>query len=282
MLTHLLAAALLSLPLTQQTDTTVAVSPGARLDVHAMGGTVVVRTWDRNEMRVQAKLGSRDRVEVHTGPAVARVRVKAYRGAPSAVDLEITIPAAMDVDLGGTFLDIDIQGVRGEVTAETVHGNVVLHGGRGAIRLESTQGTVECEEAEGRIEIGTMNGSLRLRNVGGTITGETVNGSITVERANAQSAELVTVNGQVLYDGSVQEGGRYVLNSHNGDITFTVPPSANATMSVSTFSGEFVADFPVTISETSSGGKRFSFVLGNGRARVDLESFSGTIHLRRP
>ena len=63
--------------------------PGARLDVHAMSGEVVVRTWDRAEMRVVASHGSRDRVEISTSATVARVRVKAYRGAPSAVDLEV-------------------------------------------------------------------------------------------------------------------------------------------------------------------------------------------------
>jgi DUF4097 and DUF4098 domain-containing protein YvlB len=282
MLTHLIAAALLSVPLAQQTDTVVAVAPGARLDVHALGGEVVVRTWDRSEMRVVANHGSRDRLDISTSSVVARVRVKAYRGAPSAVDLEITIPAGMDVDLGGTFLYIDIEGVTGEVTAETVHGDVVLRGGSGVINLQSTQGSVECVDAEGRISVGTMNGSLQLRNVAGELTAETVNGSITVERASARSAELVTVNGRVAYQGTVQDGGRYMLSSHNGDISFTVPQSTNATMSVSSFSGEFVADFPVTLTETSAGGKRFSFVLGNGSARVELESFGGTIHLQRP
>lgn len=282
MLTHLIAAALLTVPLPQETDTVVSVSREARLDVHLRGGEVVVRTWDRNEMRVRASHASRDRVEISTSAAVARVRVSAYRGVSSAVDLEITIPAGMDVDLGGTFLDIDIQGVTGEVTAETVHGNVVLRGGRGVIRLRSTQGTVECEEAQGRIGVGTMNGSLRLRNVAGEITAETVNGSITVERADAPGAELITVNGDVIYEGTVQDGGRYLLSSHNGNITFAVPQGSNATLSVSTFAGEFEADFPVTLTETSSGGKRFSFVLGSGSARVELESFGGTIHLRRP
>jgi DUF4097 and DUF4098 domain-containing protein YvlB len=282
MLTHLIAAALLTVPLPQETDTVVPVSPEARLDVHAMGGEVVVRTWDRDEMRVRARHGSRDRVEISASAAVARVRVTGYRGVPSGVDLEITIPAGMDVDLGGTFLDIDIEGVTGEVMAETVHGNVVLHGGRGVIRLQSTQGTVECEDAEGRIDVGTMNGSLRLRNVAGEITGETVNGSVTVESADAASVDIATVNGTVTYEGTVRNGGRYLLTSHNGDITFAVPQGSNATMSVTTFAGEFVAEFPVTLSETSAGGKRFSFVLGNGSARVELESFGGTILLRRP
>lgn len=282
MLTHLITAALLSVPLPQQTDTVVPVSPDARLDVHALGGEVVVRTWDRAAMRVVASHGSRDRVEISASATVARVRVTAYRGAPSAVDLEITIPAGMDVDLGGTFLDIDIEGVTGEVTAETVHGNVLLKGGTDVIQLRSVQGRVECENATGRINVGSMNGSVRLRNVAGEITGETVNGSVTVESADATFVDLTTVNGAVTYEGTVRRGGRYLLNSHNGDITFAVPQSTNATVSVSTFAGEFEADFPVTLSETSSGGKRFSFVLGNGSARVELESFGGTIHLRRP
>ncbi len=282
MLTHLITAALLSMPLPQQTDTVVPVSPRARLDVHMMSGEVVVRTWDRDEMRVRASHRSRDRVEIRVGAAVARVRVHAYRGAPSAVDLEVTIPASMDVEIGGTFIDIDVRGVSGEVSAETVHGDVVVHGGTGVVRLHSTQGYVECVDAQGRIDVGTVNGSLRLRNVAGEIVGETVNGSVVVERADAESVELTSVSGGVTYEGTVRDAGRYFLNSHSGDITFSVPRGTNATLSVATFSGAFEADFPVTLTETSAGGKRFSFVLGSGSARVQLESFSGMVLVRRP
>ena len=31
-----------------------------------------------------------------------------------------------------------------------------------------------------------------------------------------------------------------------------------------------------------SGKRRYNFVFGNGGARLDLESFGGDIHLRRP
>ena len=46
------------------------------------------------------------------------------------------------------------------------------------------------------------------------------------------------------------------------------------------FQGDFESAFPVTITERH--GKRFEFTLGNGSARVELESFSGTIRLVRP
>ena len=57
--------------------------------------------------------------------------------------------------------------------------------------------------------------------------------------------------------------------------------STSATVSVSTFNGEFESAFPVTLRETRKG-KRFSFVLGAGSAQVSLESFQGTVSLVRP
>ena len=55
----------------------------------------------------------------------------------------------------------------------------------------------------------------------------------------------------------------------------------SATVSVSTFNGEFESDFPVPLKETRKG-KRFSFTLGGGSAQVSLESFQGTVRLVRP
>jgi hypothetical protein len=50
---------------------------------------------------------------------------------------------------------------------------------------------------------------------------------------------------------------------------------------VATFGGDFSSSFPVRLSE-SRKGKRFSFTLGNGNARLELEAFQGRIQLKRP
>ena len=55
-----------------------------------------------------------------------------------------------------------------------------------------------------------------------------------------------------------------------------------ASVSLSTFNGDFDFDFPVTLTETRGGDKRFGFTLGTGSARIELSSFGGTIRLRRP
>lgn len=59
-----------------------------------------------------------------------------------------------------------------------------------------------------------------------------------------------------------------------------IPDRANVTVSVASFEGEFDASFPVQITEQRK--RRFSFTIGSGSARMELESFDGDIRLRRP
>ena len=58
---------------------------------------------------------------------------------------------------------------------------------------------------------------------------------------------------------------------------------SGASVSVSTFSGDMESDWPMTI---NPGGGRvhpreWEFTIGAGSAKLSLESFSGTIYLRR-
>jgi hypothetical protein len=61
-------------------------------------------------------------------------------------------------------------------------------------------------------------------------------------------------------------------------VTFGMPARVDATISVSTFSGDFESDVPVQLTEQRRG-RQFSFTLGSGSARVELQSFSGDIRL---
>jgi hypothetical protein len=51
-------------------------------------------------------------------------------------------------------------------------------------------------------------------------------------------------------------------------------------VTVSTWSGEFESATPVTISG-SQEGNRFSFTVGTGSARLELEAFDGLIRLEK-
>jgi DUF4097 and DUF4098 domain-containing protein YvlB len=209
------------------------------------------------------------------------VRTEGRRGPPSAVDLTLTVPAWMPLDLSGVYTDVTVVGVRAPITVETVQGEVDVTGGEGLVSLRSVQGHVSLKGAKGRIEVHSVNEDVHVSDASGEITAETVNGEIVLQRVQATSLEAGTVNGDVAYDGPIRNNGRYDLSSHNGDVTLAVPEGTSATVAVSTFSGEFESAFPVTLRETRKG-KRFSFTLGSGSAQVTLESFQGTVQLVRP
>ncbi|MBA3259257.1 MAG: DUF4097 family beta strand repeat protein [Gemmatimonadales bacterium] len=281
MLLSLATAALSALALAQQIDSTVPVERGLRLDVNAYGGEIAVQTWGRNAVRVESGPTDRARVEISRSGTTLDVRVESRRGPPEMVDLQITVPDWMALDLSGVYTDISVVGTRGPVSAETVQGEIKVEGGSGLVSLQSVQGGVSLTGAKGRIEVHSVNQDVEVIGSSGEITAETVNGSVTLSRVDASSVSATTVNGDVEYDGPVRNGGRYSLSSHNGDLTLVVAQGTNASVAVSTFNGEFESDFPVTLTDTRKG-RRFSFTLGTGSAQVTLESFQGTIQLVRP
>jgi DUF4097 and DUF4098 domain-containing protein YvlB len=256
MLTTILTGTLLSVAAVQQTDTVIAVQPGARLDIEAFGGEVVVRTWSRNEMRIEADHSSRTRLGISHSQSAVRLRSRSSRGVAN-VDYEITVPAGTDVEVNGTFLGARMEGELGEVRVETVHGDIAISGASGFVYLYSVQGNVELSDTEGDANIHSVNGSLRMSNVTGR------------------------VNGSIRYGGTIENRGRYKLSTHSGNVTLSAAQDINATVSVSTFSGHFDAGFPITLTGTTTEGRRFSFTVGDGSARIDLESFSGDIRIER-
>ena len=272
---------LLLLALLQQIDSTVPVDRSQRLEVHAFAGEIAVTTWDRNAVRVQADPTRRAGVEIDRNATTLTVRTSGRRGPPSDVELRITAPAWMPLDLSGVNTEITVTGSRAAISAETVQGDVSVSGGAGLVSLRSVQGGVTLTGAKGRLEVHSVNADVEVSASSGEVTAETVNGSVALTRVDATSVTATSLNGDVEYDGPIRNNGRYALSTHNGAITLTVAEGTNASVSASTFNGEFISEFPVTLSE-SRKGKRFGFTLGSGSAQVTLESFQGSIELVRP
>ena len=152
---------LAGLTLAQQTDTTFAVQPGARLSVNNFGGEIVVRSWGENRVRVRASHSSRTRVEISTGMQAVSVRAAGLRGPPQLTDMEITVPRSMALNLNGQYTHISVEGVDATVAAETVEGDVSLVGGNGAVTLKSIEGEVTVRGAKGRVDVSSMEGEIR-------------------------------------------------------------------------------------------------------------------------
>ena len=256
-------AAAAAVALSGQVDTLVAVRPGTELQIANFAGEVKIQAWDRNTVRIQADTPGRELILVKHEDGVLLVKAYSKRAAQQSIDLEFMVPAWMDLDVSGIHTDVGIEGTKGKVRVETVHGDIMVSGGRGQIVLNA------------------VNQDIHLTDASGTVVSETVNGDLVFQRISSDSVDVSTVNGEIYYEGSIRDRGVYRLTSHNGDIAIAMPKGANAVVNVSTFAGEFASEFPVTLTETKPG-RRFCFTMGTGSARVELESFQGTIAIFRP
>ncbi len=267
-----------------KTDQTVDAAKGTRLVLSNNAGEVVVRTWDRDQVRVEATHGARESVDVQTTDMTLRIRARSQRGPAGLVDYRVTVPKWMPVNLSGTYLEASIEGTTAEVTVETVHGNARVTGGSGAVSVRSVEGIITVDKASGRVQATTVNEGIRITNVTGEITADTTNGDIVIENAQSSNLEASTVNGDVTFNGTIRDNGVYRLTTHGGDIRVGLGGAASATVFVRTFQGDFAADFPIQLPEGQSmreGSKRFNFTLGGGSARIELQSFNGDIVLAR-
>jgi hypothetical protein len=298
-----LPAVLAALALAQQTDTTFAVSAEARLDLGNYAGEVVIRTWERQAVRLRATHSSRDRIAIAPSMSVVRVRAESWRGSserdmdvdtegsrvavrverpgrPSIVNFDLTVPARMALDLSGPYTDVRVEGAEGEVTVKVNEGDVTVRGGAGNVSAQSVEGDLRLENTRGRVRAVGIDGSIWILGASGEVFAETTDGSITLERMNATTVEASSVDGDIVYAGPIEVGGWYSLVTHDGDVRLFIPEDTSARITVARYEGEFVSDFPVTLPPRSQG-RRATFTLGAGSARIEVETFEGDIEIRR-
>lgn len=265
-----------------QTDETIAVQRGGRLTVNNFAGEVVLRTWDRDSVRVVARHQPRARVTIRPGSNGVAISSSSDRG-PASVDYEITSPAWMPVRIEGTYNFITIDGAQAEVFADTVAGDVIVKGGSGIITAKSVQGEVHISNARGKVTASTVNEKATVTDTTGDISVESVNGSITMTGIDARVVNAATVNGTIVYEGKLANGGHYTFGTHNGDILMGLPEAVNATFTVRTFQGSVSTEFQLEGFNPNEArrGRRITATIGNGSADVNLETFGGSIRLRK-
>ncbi len=279
MVGHLILAMMIITP----TDQTVQVAKGTKLDINNFAGDVSIKIWDKDAVRVQVNNSDRETVDIKQGEQTLTIRSRSLRGGrPRSLDYTLSVPSWMAITVGGTYADVTMEGVGGDVSVETTHGDIKVRGGSGFVSLKSVQGEITLEKAKGRVEVRAVNEGIHLADINGDLSAESTNGSIILDRIESGNVDLYTVNGNISYDGPIREKGLYRLTTHNGLIAMPIAEKVNAMLTVRTYNGGFRSTFPLGSDTAERRNKRFTLTLGNGSAHVELESFGGTISLRRP
>jgi DUF4097 and DUF4098 domain-containing protein YvlB len=268
----------------QSVDSTITVRSGARLELQSVSGSVRIRAWNRSQIRVQAETDGA-RVNLDASSSGVSVRAIPHRG-EGDVDFTISVPVGTPLEVHAISADVDASAVCGPARLGSISGGVTLVCATGDVEVESVSGDVSATDIrDGHAEISSVSGDVQVRQVRGSLNTHSVSGDVTLERVDGDDVGVETVSGEIGFSGPIHDNGRYRFHSHSGDVTVRTDGDLNATVSVSTFSGDLESDWPITITPGRPGGRMhgqdWEFTVGNGGARLTLESFSGTIYLRR-
>jgi DUF4097 and DUF4098 domain-containing protein YvlB len=265
------------------TDETVPVQRGSRLSINNFAGEVIIHTWNNDSVHVVARHQARTKVNIRNPGTALSISASGTMGPQGSVDYDITAPAWMPIKVEGTYNFVTMDGVQGEVFANTVRGDIVIKGGTGIITAKSVEGEVQVEGARGKVNVSSVNEKIKITDTSGEITADSVNGGITMTGIDSKSVDASTINGNIVFEGKLADGGHYSFDTHNGDLSLGVPENANATFTIRTYQGSFSTDLPLDgVSRADiQRGRRVTTTLGNGSADVSLETFGGSIRVRR-
>jgi DUF4097 and DUF4098 domain-containing protein YvlB len=266
-------------------DTTVTLDHGGTVNISVYAGHVNVIGTSGSQVKVHGVVDRGEvRFDAHSGSVRIQVDPEDRHYGAGKADLDLTVPFGTRVQIDGFSAPYSVKGVKGEVKLETMSGSAEVSDAVGDVTIETVSGNISATDINGDLRATAVSGRLDITNVNGDIEGESVSGHIWISGAKSKLARAETVSGSVSYSGTVDPAGTYTFKTNAGRVTLAVPPDIGATVSLETFNGSVDSDFPVTLgSGTNRMGhdSRFEFKIGNGRARIVLETFSGNIRIQR-
>ncbi len=264
---------------TSRIDTTVAFPKNGNVSLNLPSGEIIVRGWAEEQVKIHATSEDGD-IRLSTGGSRLTLEMSGYRSREAR--FEVTVPYGVHLTAHSQSGEIDVRGTRGDVEVNSQSGDVQVED-VGRLDLGSLSGDVRARGVNGDATAHTVSGDFHLENIKGDIDAESVSGEIGLVGATSKSVRAHSVSGSITYEGTIDPAGHYDLTAHSGEVSITVPPNTSAQISVSTWSGSVDSDFPITLRPGEHGfgqSKKFTFEIGAGAARINLESFSGdiTIH----
>lgn len=289
---YVLCAALLACPLWASAgtpiDQTRPLSADGRVRIDNVKGSVQVRTWDRAEVHVGGSLGDGvKQLLVNGSDSSVRIKVEYPEGSgwfskthsePS--DLVVTVPGGAEVEVDVVSADVDVDGIAGRrLSINSVSGVVKAKGKSAQAELESVSGNIEATLESREIKVSSVSGDLRVTDAGGgAIALETVSGDIHLDAGIVTRLGVESVSGSadarvraLAADGSIKG------ETLSGTLTVALPADTSASLHISTFSGAIHSAVGEVKREKYGPGASLEAHMGEGRGKIELESFSGGV-----
>lgn len=268
-------------------DETRPLHARGEIEISNLKGSIEVRTWDHEEVRITGSLGDGvERLEIGDGGRELSVHVRYPRNSRDSepTSLVLQVPRRASVEVHSVAAHVDVQGVAGrELEIESVSGRVIAVGAPDEANIESVSGDLRLNLNSRDVEVDTVSGNIMLRGrLSGKVSAESVSGNVDIDTRGEALARLEssTVSGDATLRAAIANGGRFSFESVSGDVRMTLPAASSARVEARTYSGDISAPGGDVNRKRLGPGASLEHVFGSGSGSISVETFSGDVSLR--
>jgi DUF4097 and DUF4098 domain-containing protein YvlB len=237
-------------------------------------GRIEVKSWKNAEVDVVASQAS-DKIGFDIEQAGDRIDVTANvldasaQSQDLAASLQLTVPEETELQLKTETGLIYVEQVMGDMTLESVAGEVHLKEVSGYIIVRTTEGSLVCTQCAGKLDFKSISGSAQ------------------VLQPALTNVSLFTTSGNILFDGDFVRTGLYTMKSGKGLVEVRFSGNDSFDLKAQTALGTVDNRAAAYLKPDSHGVKHLASkfthglfgTVGQGLAKVELSSYSGTIRI---
>jgi DUF4097 and DUF4098 domain-containing protein YvlB len=237
-------------------------------------GKIQVKAWDKPEVLVAGQKASAS-IEVDTEQVGNRIeiatRVISESAAPDALraDYDISVPVESELQVRSDSGNVTVDSVHGDMSFDTVAADLNLQDVEGYLVVKSIGGSTTCTRCSGRLDANSISGNFKLL------------------QPTMDNVRVQTSSGNILFDGSFMNRGIYVLKNYSGTIEVRFSSTDSFDVRATSLYGNVINQAPVVpdrhnMPAPRSGMAKSLFgTMNDGRAKVELSSFNGTIKISK-
>ncbi|HME12120.1 MAG TPA: DUF4097 family beta strand repeat-containing protein [Candidatus Acidoferrum sp.] len=237
-------------------------------------GRIEVKSW-RNPEVVLTGTQASNKISIESEQAGDRIGVSSNLIDATAqplemeADFQLTVPEETELQLKTQTGLILVEQVMGDMTLESVAGDVHLKEVSGYIIVTTKSGSLICTQCAGKLNFNSISGSAQLL------------------QPALSNVNLFTTSGNILFDGDFVRTGLYTMKSGKGLVEVRFSSSDSFDLNAQTATGTVDNQAADYLKPDSHGlkhiagkyTKSFFGTIGQGLAKVELSSYSGTIRI---
>lgn len=257
---------------TEKGERTFKLGKGGSLTLELNVGSIVVKSWDKEEVKLSAEgISQSDLNSMEVLTKGNELWIKYWKNDDDDYrTVELQIPAKLNLNLKTMAGDINLEtDLEGMVRLDSYGGNISTNNIVGALAIETKGGDITVKNVSGNCNVNTYGGNIEI--------GEIKEGNATV-LTNGGDVKIISVaNGAAVrtYGGDINIGnigGNSDLSTYGGDV---VAGFVKGNLKMETYGGDLNlkgADGSV-IGKTNGGDIDLGKVIGS----VDVKTLSGSI-----